>query len=129
MPSTRSPWRILGWSPICCCAAETVLEVAANPDHLGARTGVLAVLHTWGQALQLHPHVHCVVPGGGLTEDRTGWVHSRPDFFRPVRILSRVFRGKFLAGLRAAFAEGRLHLTSPCLDGAAREFHRLVSAA
>ncbi len=103
--------------------------MAANPDHLGARTGVLAVLHTWGQALQLHPHVHCVVPGGGLTEDRTGWVHSRPDFFRPVRILSRVFRGKFLAGLRAAFAEGRLHLTSPCLDGAAREFQRLVSAA
>ena len=81
-------------------AAETVLEVAANPDHLGARTGVLAVLHTWGQTLQFHPHVHCVVPGGGLSSEGTCWVGSRPDFFLPVRVLSRVFRGKFLAGLR-----------------------------
>jgi hypothetical protein len=109
------------------CAAETVLEVAANPDHLGARTGVLAVLHTWGQALQFHPHVHCVVPGGGLSEDRTCWVGSRPDFFLPVRVLSRVFRGKFLAGLRAA--AGRLRLTGRCPGGDAAEFERLVSAA
>jgi hypothetical protein len=111
------------------CAAETVLEVAANPDHLGARTGVLAVLHTWGQALQFHPHVHCVVPGGGLSEDRTCWVGSRPDFFLPVRVLSRVFRGKFLAGLRAAHADGRLHLRGRCPGGEATEFERLVSAA
>jgi hypothetical protein len=111
------------------CAAETVLEVAANPDHLGARTGVLAVLHTWGQALQFHPHVHCVVPGGGLSEDRTSWVGSRPDFFLPVRVLSRVFRGKFLAGLRAAYTDGRLRLTGRCPGGEAAEFERLVSAA
>jgi hypothetical protein len=111
------------------CAAETVLEVAANPDHLGARTGVLAVLHTWGQALQFHPHVHCAVPGGGLSEDRTSWVGSRPDFFLPVRVLSRVFRGKFLAGLRAAYAGGRLRLTGRCRGGEAAEFERLVSAA
>jgi hypothetical protein len=111
------------------CAAETVLEVAANPDHLGARTGVLAVLHTWGQALQFHPHVHCVVPGGGLSQDRTCWVGSRPDFFLPVRVLSRVFRGKFLAGLRAAHAGGRLRLTGRCRGGEAAEFERLVSAA
>lgn len=111
------------------CAAETVLEVAANPDHLGARTGVLAVLHTWGQALQFHPHVHCVVPGGGLSEDRTCWIGSRPDFFLPVRVLSRVFRGKFLAGLRAAYANGRLHLAGRCPGGEATEFERLVSAA
>ena len=111
------------------CAAETVLEVAANPEHLGARTGVLAVLHTWGQALQFHPHVHCVVPGGGLSQDRTCWVGSRPDFFLPVRVLSRVFRGKFLAGLRAAYTGGRLRLTGRCPGGEAAEFERLVSAA
>jgi hypothetical protein len=111
------------------CAAETVLEVAANPDHLGARTGVLAVLHTWGQTLQLHPHVHCVVPGGGLSLEGTRWVDSRPDFFLPVRVLSRVFRGKFLAGLRAAHAAARLHLPPRHPDGETDEFERLVSAA
>ena len=112
------------------CAAETVLEVAANPDHLGARTGVLAVLHTWGQTLQFHPHVHCVVPGGGLSEDRTGWISSRRDFFLPVRVLSRVFRGKFLAGLRAAYASGRLRLAGRCDDEVAPgEFERLVWTA
>ena len=86
------------------CAAETVLKVAADPELLGAQTGVLAVLHTWGQNLQFHPHVHCVVPGGGLSPDGTRWVASPSNFFLPVRVLSRVFRGKFLAGLRAAFA-------------------------
>jgi hypothetical protein len=89
-------------------AAETLLEVAADPDHLGAEVGVLAVLHTWGQNLMLHPHVHCVVTGGGLSPDESRWVTGRDDFFLPVRILSRVFRGKFLAGLRAAFRRGRL---------------------
>jgi hypothetical protein len=88
--------------------AETLLEVAADPDHLGAEVGVLAVLHTWGQNLMLHPHVHCVVTGGGLSPDESRWVVGRDDFFLPVRILSRVFRGKFLAGLRAAFRRGRL---------------------
>ena len=111
------------------CAAETVLEVAANPDHLGAHTGVLTVLHTWGQALQYHPHVHCVVPGGGLSEDRTRWIGSRPDFFLPVRVLSRVFRGKFLAGLRAARGEGRLHLSGRSGLEMPAEFERLVSAS
>ncbi len=104
------------------CAAETILEVAANPDHLGAQTGVLAVLHTWGQTLQFHPHVHCVVPGGGLSPDGTHWVGSRPDFFLPVRVLSRVFRGKFLAGLRAARAQGRLRFATDA-------FEQAVSAA
>jgi hypothetical protein len=111
-------------------AAETVLEVAANADHLEARTGVLAVLHTWGQTLQFHPHVHCVVPGGGLSADGTRWIGSRPDFFLPERVLSQVFRGKFLAGLRAAYAGGRLKLPGRCADQAAPgEFERLVSAA
>jgi hypothetical protein len=89
-------------------AAETLLEVAADPIHLGAEVGVLAVLHTWGQNLTLHPHVHCVVTGGGLSLDESRWVAGRDDFFLPVRVLSRVFRGKFLSRLRAAFKRGKL---------------------
>jgi Putative transposase/Transposase zinc-binding domain len=104
------------------CAAETVLAVAADPELLGARTGVLAVLHTWGQNLQFHPHVHCVVPGGGLSPDGTRWVASPSHFFLPVRVLSRVFRGKFLDGLRVAFNNGELRF-------AADEFDRALSAA
>jgi Putative transposase/Transposase zinc-binding domain len=112
-------------------AAETVLQVAANPDRLGARTGVLAVLHTWGQTLQFHPHVHCVVPGGGLSPDGSRWVGSRPDYFLPVPVLSRVFRGKFLAGLRTAYAAGRLRLPGGAPDPATADarFEQLVSAA
>ena len=102
-------------------AAETLLEVAADPKLLGAQTGVLAVLHTWGQNLQFHPHVHCVVPGGGLSPDGTRWVASASNFFLPVRVLSRVFRGKFLAGLRAAFAKGDLRF-------AADQFEQVLSA-
>jgi putative transposase/transposase-like zinc-binding protein len=90
------------------CAAETLREVAADPKHLGAQVGFLAVLHTWGQNLQFHPHLHCVVPGGGLSPDRTAWVACRPNFFLPVRVLSRVFRGKFLERLQQAFARGQL---------------------
>ena len=89
-------------------AAETLQQVAADPEHLGAEIGFLAVLHTWGQNLQHHPHVHCVVPGGGLSPDASRWVACRPGFFLPVRVLSRVFRGKFLSLLRAAFDRGRL---------------------
>ena len=88
-------------------AAATVHDVAANPKRLGAQVGVLMVLHTWGQNLHHHPHVHCVVTGGGLACNAQGivaasprWVACRPGFFLPVRVLSRVFRGKFLAGLR-----------------------------
>jgi Putative transposase/Transposase zinc-binding domain len=102
-------------------AAETLLEVAADPKLLGARTGVLAVLHTWGQNLQFHPHVHCVVPGGGLSPDGSRWVASASNFFLPVRVLSRVFRGKFLAGLRAAFAKGDVRF-------AADQFEQVLSA-
>ena len=92
-------------------AAATLQAVAANPKRLGAVVGVLMVLHTWGQNLHHHPHVHCVVTGGGLSCDEHGeiddsprWVSCRPGFFLPVRVLSRVFRGKFVAGLRAAIA-------------------------
>jgi hypothetical protein len=101
-------------------AAETLSEVAANPQHLGAQIGFLSVLHTWGQNLLHHPHVHCVVPGGGLSSDRLRWVSCPANFFLPVRVLSRVFRGKFLAHTRAAYAGHELsfhgslaHLNDP----------------
>ena len=91
-------------------AADTLLEVAADERHLGGRIGVLAVLHTWGQTLHHHPHLHCIVPGGGLVADDAGWVPCRESFFLPVRVLARVFRGKFLHGLRAAYRGGQLGL-------------------
>jgi hypothetical protein len=89
--------------------AHTLQEIAHNPKHLGARLGFFAIPHTWGQTLIHHPHVHCVVPAGGLAEDGT-WRPCRPGFFLPVRVLSRLFRGKFVAGLRNAFGNGRLEL-------------------
>ncbi len=89
-------------------AAETLLEVAATPRRLGAKIGFLAVLHTWGQNLMHHPHLHCVVPGGGLSPDGSRWIPCREGFFLPVRILSRVFRGKFLSLLRKAYQRGKL---------------------
>jgi hypothetical protein len=89
-------------------SAETLLQVAADPKHLGAEIGWLSVLHTWGQNLLHHPHVHCVIPAGGLSPDHSRWVHSRSGFFLPVRVLSRVFRGKFIAGLKQLFRTGRL---------------------
>jgi hypothetical protein len=90
-------------------AAETLLEVASDPRHLGARIGFLAILHTWGQTLLHHPHVHCLVPAGGLSPDHSRWVPCRRGFFLPVRVLSRVFRGKWLALARSAYDKGRLH--------------------
>ena len=109
-------------------AAQTLLEVAANPKHLGAEVGVLAVLHTWGQSLALHPHVHCVVTGGGLAADESRWIAGRDDYFLPVPILRRVFRGKFLAGLRAAFKRGKLRFPGDLapLERSDR-FHALLS--
>jgi hypothetical protein len=89
-------------------AAETLRRIAADPRHLGAEIGVVAVLHTWGQNLHHHPHVHCVVPGGGPSPDGTRWIGCRPGFFLPVRVLSRLFRRLFLDELRAAFEAGDL---------------------
>jgi hypothetical protein len=77
-------------------SAQTMLEVAANPRHLGAKIGFLSILHTWGQNLRLHPHLHCVVPAGGFDPSYSHWVHPKYSFFLPVKVLSRVFRGKFL---------------------------------
>ena len=89
-------------------ASETLLTIGKDPKHLGARLGVTAVLHTWGSALTHHPHVHCIVPGGGLSLDGQSWVSCRPRFFLPVRVLSRLFRRLFLDRLAVAHAEGRL---------------------
>jgi len=89
-------------------AAETLRTIAADPKQLGAEIGLVAVLHTWGQNLHHHPHVHCVVPGGGPSLDGARWVACRPGFFLPVRVLSRLFRRLFLDALRAAFAAGEL---------------------
>jgi Putative transposase/Transposase zinc-binding domain len=110
-------------------AKETLLQVAADPKHLGARIGVLMVLHTWGQKLEHHPHVHCVVPGGGLAvpvqtpgdtatvpgDQAPRWVSCRPNWFLPVQVLGQVFRGKYLAALRAAYQAGELQFAGTTL--------------
>ena len=89
-------------------ASETMLRIAADPKHLGARIGITAVLHTWGSALTHHPHVHMVVPGGGISLDGQRWVCSRPAFLLPVRVLGKLFRGVFLSRLLALHDAGRL---------------------
>jgi hypothetical protein len=89
-------------------ASETMLRIAADPKHLGARIGITAVLHTWGSALTHHPHVHMVVPGGGIALDDQRWIASRPAFLLPVRVLGKLFRGVFLSRLLALYDAGRL---------------------
>jgi Putative transposase/Transposase zinc-binding domain len=89
-------------------SAETLLQIAADPKHLGAQIGFLSVLHTWGQNLLHHPHIHCVIPSGGLSPDHTRWIHPRYPFFLPVGVLRKVFRGKFVAGLKQRFHQGQL---------------------
>jgi len=111
-------------------AAETLLEIAATPKHLGAELGILAVLHTWGQNLLHHPHLHCVVTGGGLSPGGSRWVACRNDYFLPVRVLSCVFRGKFLNLLHRAFDKGKLSFygaMAPCQT--AEGFNRLLNDA
>lgn len=105
-------------------ASETLLEIAADPKHLGAAIGFLAVLHTWGQTLQHHPHLHCVVPGGGLSPDHSKWVACRKGFFLPVRVLSRLFRRKFVAGLRQMFDAGKLRCAGQLAQKS--QFERLL---
>jgi hypothetical protein len=101
-------------------SAETLLEVARDPRHLGAEIGFFSVLHTWNQRLQFHPHAHCILAAGGLSPDHTRWISSSRRFFLPIKVLSRVFRGKFVAGLKSAFHAGTLqfhgslrHLAEP----------------
>ena len=103
-------------------SAQTLRTIAAEPEHLGAEIGFLAILHTWGQNLLHHPHVHCVVPGGGISPDGSRWIGCRPGFFLPVRVLSRLFRRLFLEALQKSFETGALQFYSslePLRDKAA----------
>jgi hypothetical protein len=93
--------------------AQTLLEVAANPEHLGAEIGFLSILHTWGQNLLLHPHIHCVIPAGGLAPDHTRWIGTQHRFLLPIPILRKVFRGKFTAGLKQLHRKGLLDCSGP----------------
>ena len=94
-------------------SARTLLEIASDTKHLGAEIGVIAILHTWGQNLLLNPHIHCVIPAGGLSPDHRQWVRPHYPFFLPVRVLSRVFRGKFLAGLKRLYRSKKLQRAGP----------------
>ena len=91
-------------------SAATLLEIAADPKHLGAEIGFFSILHTWGQNLLHHPHIHCVIPAGGLSPDNKVWISPRYRFFLPCGVLSRVFRGKFISGLKRAYRENKLYL-------------------
>lgn len=97
-------------------ASETLSTIARDEKHLGAKIGFTAVLHTWGQTLLHHPHLHCVVPSGGLSADERHWIAAREQFFLPVRVLSRLFRGKYLAYLRKAYQDGHLVLAGRLQD-------------
>jgi predicted Zn-ribbon and HTH transcriptional regulator len=102
-------------------SARTLLEIASDPKHLGGEIGVIAILHTWGQNLLLHPHIHCVIPAGGLSLDQRRWLRPRYPFFLPVRVLSRVFRGKFLAGLKRLHRRKKLQCAGPAAALADRQ--------
>jgi len=93
--------------------AQTLLEVAANPQHLGAEIGLLSILHTWGQNLLLHPHIHCVIPAGGLAPGHTRWIGTQHRFLLPIQVLRKVFRGKFTAGLKRLYRKGLLDCSGP----------------
>ena len=99
--------------------AQSLQDIAHDPKHLGAEIGGLAVLHTWGQQLQHHPHLHCVLPAGGITPDGSRWVPCRPNFFLPVRVLSRRFRRLFLETLEQLYAQGKLTMAGRCQEFAA----------
>jgi predicted Zn-ribbon and HTH transcriptional regulator len=108
-------------------SAQTLLEIASDPKHLGAEIGVVAILHTWGQNLLLHPHLHCVIPAGGLSLDHRRWVRPRYPFFLAVKVLSRVFRGKFLAGLKRLYRRKKLQCAGPAATFAdPSEFTQLI---
>ena len=102
-------------------SAQTLREIASDRKHLGAEIGVVSILHTWGQNLLLHPHIHCVVPGGGFSPDHRRWIRPRYPFFLPVRVLSRVFRGKFLAGLKRLHRRKKLQCAGPAAALADRQ--------
>src|SRR6266403_1693403 len=109
--------------------SQTLQDIAAEPKHLGAEIGGFAVLHTWGQQLHHHPHLHCVLPAGGVTPDGTQWVPCRPHFFLPVRVLSRRLRRLYLAGLTQLYVQGHLTLLGRCRELAApQSWHQFLAA-
>ena len=97
-------------------STQTLLAIASDPKHLGAEIGGIGILHTWGQNLLLHPHIHCVIPAGGFSPDHRRWIHPRYPFFLPVKVLSRVFRGKFLAGLKTPPPQQEATVCGPDCD-------------
>src|SRR5262249_22742289 len=108
-------------------STQTLLAIASDPKHLGAQIGVIAILHTWGQNLLLHPHIHCVIPAGGLSLDHRRWVRPRYPFFLPVRVLSRIFRGKFLPRLKRLHRSKKLQCAGPAATLAdPRQFAKLL---
>jgi putative transposase len=108
-------------------SSASALEMAADPEHLGAEIGMIAILHTWGQNLLLHPHIHCVIPAGGLSPDHQHWVSSRYHFFVPVKALRRVFRGKFIDGLKRFYRRKKLGCTGPAaVFSEPKQFAKLV---
>jgi transposase-like zinc-binding protein/putative transposase len=111
-------------------SAATLLEVARDPRHLAAEIGFFSVLHTWSQKLSAHPHVHCVVPAGGLSPDHTRWIRSRDNYFLPKEVLKKVFRGKFVDALKEAFQNGQLHFHGDLTKASGRTqgLRRLVAA-
>src|SRR6516162_384209 len=109
-------------------ASAALLTLAADRRRLGAQVGITALLHTWGQNLAFHPHLHCVVSGGGLSVDGHDWVASKRRFLVPIKVLGKLFRGKFLAGLRATYEAGLLYLGGPAELADAKAFRRLLDA-
>ena len=110
-------------------ASQTLLTLAADPKRLGAQLGLTAILHTWGQNLLFHPHLHCVVTGGGLSPDGSRWMATRPGYLLPVKVLARLFRGKFLAGVKEAYDAGQLSLAGSVANLAEPEaFRRWLDA-
>jgi Putative transposase/Transposase zinc-binding domain len=133
LPSDLAPLALqnqrLVYGTLLQASAQSLLQLARDPQHLGADIGFLSVLHTWGQNLHLHPHVHCVVPGGGISVEGNRWLSCRPGFFLPVRPLARLFRGKFLAMLHRAYDRRLLHFHGQQQDRSYPEaFHALLQA-
>jgi len=117
------------YNTLFCAASQTLLRIGADPTHLGAQLGFIAILHTWGQTLMYHPHLHCVVPAGGLAPDSTRWRSCKKRFFLPVRVLSRLFRRLFLEALEKAFRHGRLQFHDPIAQlTQLRAFQRLLQS-
>jgi Putative transposase len=122
-------WTTRAYFTTCCLppSAQTLLKVARDPKHLGAEIGVISILHTWGQNLLLHPHIHCAIPAGGLSLDHSRWIRPRYPFFLPVKVLSRVFRGKFLAGLKRFHRRQQLRCAGPAVALAdPKQFRRFL---